>query len=404
MKKVERHIIKWNKQMDELCFKSKNLYNYVNYLIRQEYVKNKKMLDEYKLTSCLSKEKQIDYCSLPISSSQQIVKLVFWNWRSFFRSIKDWKKYPNKYKDKPNLPGYKDKTKGRNVVIFTNNRGQAQLKNGFIYLTPRLKLSPIKTKVKNIRQVRIVPQQSCFVIEVVYEKGVKKVRGLKKKLYVGLDMGINNLITLVTNSAKITPMLVNGKIIKSMNQFYNKEMARLRSFVREKSSNRIRTFAFKNSKKVNDYLHKVSRLVINYCIKNHIGNIVIGKNKEWKQDINIGRVNNQKFVSIPHARLIQMIQYKAEENGINVILQEESYTSKCDALAKEEICKHENYIGKRVHRGLFKSSIGKYINADINGALNILRKVIGDGFIKPLLNKGIANMPIRMLNPYEYAL
>jgi putative transposase len=386
--------------MDDLCFLSKNLYNYVNYLIRQEYTKNKKMLGEYKLMGQLAEENQIDYRSLPAQTSQQIIKRIFKNWKGFFASIRDYKKNIFKYKARPGSPNYKNKISGRNVVIFVNSRGGCQLKNNFIYFVPRLKLPPIKTKLKYFNQVRIVPQQSCFVIEIVYEKEVKKVKGLKRRLYVGLDMGVNNLTTLVTNSAKIEPMLVNGRIIKSMNQFYNKEMARLRSFVGNGSSKHMRLFVFKNDKKIEDYLHKASRLVINYCIKNKIGNIVIGKNKEWKQESNMGVINNQKFQRIPHARFIKMIQYKAEEVGINVILTEESYTSKCDALGLESIEKHETYLGKRVCRGLFKSSIGKYINADINGALNILIKVIGDRFIKPLLNRGIADMPVRVLNPY----
>jgi putative transposase len=401
MQRVERHIIKWNKQLDDLCFKSKNLYNYVNYLIRQEFINSHKLLNEYKLTGQLAKENQIDYRSLPAQTSQQIIKLLFKNWISFFRSIKDWKKHPNKYKGKPNLPGYKDKIKGRGIIIFT--KLQSRFKDGYIRFPKNINLTYIKTKVSNVCQVRIVPQSNHFVIEIIYEKEVKKVRELKKNIFLGIDLGINNLATLVTN--KGNSMLVNGRILKSINQYYNKEKARLQNFIGDRgTSNRIEKLIFKRNCKVDDYLHKVSRLIINYCIKNHIGNIVIGKNKEWKQDINIGKVNNQKFVSVPYSKLIQMIQYKAEEVGINVILQEESYTSKCDALGLEPIEKHETYIGKRVKRGLFRSSIGQYINADINGALNILRKVIGDSFITKLVsNRGLADNPIR-INPYKYII
>jgi len=400
LQRTERHIIRYNKQMDELCYLSKNLYNYVNYLIRQEFISNHKFLNEYKLTGQLARENQIDFRALPAATSQQIIKVLFKSWKGFFRAIKDYKKNPKKYKGMPKLPNYKDKIKGRNVVIFTNGTGQAQLKNEYVYLTKKLNMKPIKTKVINICQVRIVPKCSHFVVEIIYEKEVKKVKGLKKRLYVGLDLGVNNLTTLVTNSVKIQPMLVNGRIIKSMNQFYNKEKARLQSFVGRKSSNRIEALTFKRNCKIEDYLHKASRLVLDYCITNKIGNIVIGKNINWKQESDIGKANNQNFISIPHAKFIQMITYKAEELGINVILTEESYTSKCDALALEPMKHQEKYLGRRVHRGLFKSSIGKYINADINGALNILRKVIGDNFIKT--NRGIADTPIRMMNPYKY--
>jgi putative transposase len=389
--------------MDDLCFKSKNLYNYVNYLIREEYIKNKKFLSEYKMVGELAKENQTDFRSLPAQTSCQIIKVIFKNWKSYFKAIRDWSKNAHKYKIKPNFPGYKHKINGRNIVIFTG-QNKGRLKDGYINFPKMVNLLKIKTKTNNVKQVIIVPQQSCFVVEIIYKREAKKVKDLKKKLYVGLDMGVNNLTTLVTNSVDIEPMLVNGRIIKSMNQFYNQKQALLQGFIKRGTSNRLKLLVFKRNKKVDDYLHKASRLIINYCIKYKIGNIVIGKNDNWKQGLNMRKVNNQNFAYIPHARFIKMIQYKAEEVGINVILTEESYTSKCDALALEPLKHQEHYLGSRVERGLFKSSIDKYINADINGALNILRKVIGDRFIKPLIDRGIADMPIRMLNPYKYTL
>ena len=400
VQRVERHKYSWNKEMDDLCFKSKNLYNYCNYLVRQEFINNKKVLDEYKLTGQLAKENQVDFRALPSKTSQQIVKLLFKNWKSFFRSIKDYSKHPNKYLGKPRLPQYKDKVKGRNVVIFTGQ--QFGIKDGYIYFCKKSGLVPLKTKVDNVCQVRIVPQSNCFVVEVVYEKEVKKVKGLKKGMYTSIDLGINNMATLVTN--KGDSVLVNGRVLKSMNQYYNKEKSRLQSFIGDRgSSNRIEALTYKRNNKIEDYMHKASRYIVDYCIKNRIQNIVIGKNDGWKQEVNMRKSTNQNFVSIPYNKLIQMIQYKAEEIGINVILQEEAYTSKCDALALEPIKHHEKYLGKRVKRGLFRSSIGKYINADVNGALNILRKVIGDKFISKLkTNRGLADNPVRIL-PYKYA-
>jgi putative transposase len=147
---------------------------------------------------------------------------------------------------------------------------------------------------------------------------------------------------------------------------------------------------------IQNYLHHTSRFITDYCIENKIKNIVIGYNKKWKQEVNLGKVNNQKFVSIPYLTLIRQIQYKSEEVGIRVILNEESYTSKCDSLALEKLEKQESYLGKRIKRGLFQSSIGKLINADVSGSLNILRKVIGDGFIGNLINKSCVLQPLRM--------
>jgi len=228
-------------------------------LIRQEFINNKKLLNEYALAGKLAKERQVDYCSLPAQTSQQIIKLLFKNWKSFFRSIKDWKKNPSKYLGMPKLPKYKDKTKGRNIVIFTTQ--QVKLKGEYIFFPKMVGLKPLKTKVNNINQVRIVPKGRYFVIEVVYEKEVKEIKGLKKNLYLGIDLGVNNLTTLVTNKGNC--VLVNGRILKSINQYYNKEKARLQSFIGDKgTSRRLERLTYKRNNKVEDCLHKVSKFVI----------------------------------------------------------------------------------------------------------------------------------------------
>jgi putative transposase len=169
------------------------------------------------------------------------------------------------------------------------------------------------------------------------------------------------------------------------------------SFVKDKgTSNRIDKLTLKRNNKVTDYLHKTSRFIINYCIENKIGNIVIGNNKDWKQEVNLGKRNNQNFVSIPYEKLIQQIQYKAELVGIKVIITEESYTSKVDHLANEELCKHETYLGKRIKRGLFQSSIKKLINADVNGAIGILRKEFSNFDFNQITNRGLAFNPVKI--------
>jgi putative transposase len=343
----------------------------------------------------LAKENQTDYRALPAPTSQQIIRVLYRNWWNFFAANKSYKTNPNKFNGRPKLPGYKDKVKGRNLVIFTNQ--QCRLRGGYILFPEVLKLKNLKTLVSSLQQVRIIPQSSCYIIEIVYKKEREKYYELNKENYLGIDLGVNNLAALVTNQ-ELAPLLVNGRIIKSMNQYYNKRKAKLQSKLKKNQfiSKRIQRLTLKRNNKICDYLHKTSKFIINYCIKNNIGNIVIGKNNDWKQNINLGRINNQKFVNIPFNKLIYMIQYKAEESGISVIIQEESYTSKCDALALEFIEKHENYLGSRIKRGLFQSSVNKLINADVNGALNILRKVIGDNFIKNLTNRGFVNNPVRI--------
>ncbi|CAK0747890.1 transposase [Gammaproteobacteria bacterium] len=200
-----------------------------------------------------------------------------------------------------------------------------------------------------------------------------------------------------TNNIGKKPFIINGKPIKSVNQFYNKTKTKLMSYIGDKgTSNRIKKITFHRNNYIEDKLHKISRFIINYCVENKIGTIIIGHNKEWKQEINIGKRNNQKFVNIPHSKLIDKIIYKAFLVGIKVITPEESYTSKIDALALEPLKKHEVYLGKRIRRGLFQSSIGKLINADINGSINIARKVVGNCFAKSIINSGLAFSPCKI--------
>lgn len=391
MQRVERHIRINDKQLDDLCFKSKNLYNYCNYLIRQEFIETHKMLSEYKLTGQLSKEKQFDYKLLPAQTAQQVIKVLFKNWKSFFRSCKEYKKNPSKYKAPPKMPYYKHKEKGRNVFIFTNQ--QVKLKDEYIYFPKMVNLPPLKTKVDNVCQVRIVPQYSCFIIEVVYKKEVI-THELNNELHLSIDIGVNNAATCV-NDAGLRPFIINGRPLKSMNQYFNKKKAKLMSFVGDKGTSRhIQQLTFKRNQKVADYLHKTSRIIINYCIENKIGHIIIGHNKDWKQEVNIGKRNNQNFVSIPMNNLIQMISYKGEENGIKVSENEESYTSKIDHLALEAMEHQEVYLGKRIKRGLFQSSTGVLLNADVNGGIGIMRKAVGDGCIN-LLNRGCVSQPVK---------
>jgi putative transposase len=300
------------------------------------------------------------------------------NWKSFFAAIKTFK--TNGSLGKPRLPNYKNPSKGRFTVIFTGQ--QISLKESFIHFPKVAQLQPVKTKQTTIKQVRIIPQATCYVIEIVYEKEVIKDENLDKDLYIGIDLGLNNLATITSNKPGLQPILVNGRPLKSMNQYFNKVKAKLQSFIGDMgTSNRILKLLHKRNNKVQDYLHHTSRLVIDYCVKNGIGNIVIGKNDNWKQQINLGKKTNQNFVSIPFQTLINQIEYKAEEVGIKVQVTEESYTSKASFLDQDDISvygKANNpvFSGKRIKRGLYKSKSGKLINADVNGSLNILRKAL----------------------------
>ena len=392
MNRVERHILS-SKNIDKLCFLSKNLYNYANYCVRQSFTKTGRIPSEYELTGKLAKRDQIDYKALPSQTSQQIIKLLYKNWKSFFSVIKDYKKNPNRYKGRPKLPKYKDKD-GRNVVIFTGQ--QCRVKDGFIKF-PKGVLKPLRTKVDNVVQVRLVPQATCYIVEVVYKKEVKINEDLKANTVLGIDLGVNNLATCI-NNVGLKSFIINGKPLKSINQYSNKLKAKYMSYVGNKgTSKNIRRVVLKRNNLVQNYIHHASRFIINYCVENKIGTMIIGHNKEWKQEVSIGKKNNQNFISIPFSTLIQQLKYKGEEVGIEVIETEESYSSKVDHLAYETMEHHEIYLGKRVRRGLFQSFTGKLLNADVNGAIGIARKVVGDSLVKEIVNRGRALCPVKIL-------
>jgi len=223
-------------------------------------------------------------------------------------------------------------------------------------------------------------------------------------LYLGIDIGLNNLVTATSNSVGLQPFIINGRPLKSINQYYNKTKAILQSYVGDKGiSNRIKSLIHKRNNLVQNYLHHTSRFIIDYCEDNNIGNIVIGKNDGWKNKINIGKRNNQNFTQIPFAKLIQQIQYKAEEIGIKIIIQEESYTSKACFLDMDKIPVYGDSIinrfsGKRVRRGLYKTNSGQIINADVNGAYNILRKAIPNFFSDGIEGLGLIPVKVSILN------
>lgn len=372
MQLTERHIIKSNnplyRELENITFKSKNLYNTALYLIRQEYFNNKKYYNYNKLCSDLIKSDNIDYYAMPTKVSQQTLRLLDKNFKSFFSK--------NKLKLKQNkIPKYLDKN-GKFICIFTIQAiSKKELKNNNIKLSGIENTIKTKVNIKDINQVRVIPKGNHFIVEVIYEIKEKELKKDNNR-YCSIDLGINNLATISSNVIK--PVILNGKPIKSINQFYNKRISKLKSKNKNKSSKRINAISLMRNNKITDYLHKSSKYIINHLVSNNINTLIIGKNIGWKQEINIGRINNQKFVNIPFNKFTTMLMYKCKLEGINVILTEESYTSKCSFLDNEDIKKQEKYQGKRIKRGLFKSKNDKLINADLNGSLNILKKVIGE--------------------------
>lgn len=382
------------KEAQRLCHLSKNLYNAANYEMRQSFIAGKKK-GNYQISTEFAKNNQPDYRALPAQCSQQIINLLEKNWVSFFKVAKDRKNNPKKYKGKPKLPRYKKKD-GYNVLIFTSQQlGNKLTKHGFLKFPKGVDLK-IKTRIQqeHIQQIRIVPEATCFKCEIVYEKEIVKNENLKEENKISIDLGVNNLATMFINDEAFSSCIINGRPLKSINQFYNKKLAALKSFVGDKSSNRIRNFTKRRNNKVKDFIHKASRWIIKFCEQHYIGHLIIGKNNGWKQESKLSKKVNQHFIGIPFEMLINQLVYKAEEIGIIVKLAEESYTSKIDHLAGELFGHKEKYLGKRIHRGLFKSSIGKVINSDVNGAIGIMRKVVGDSLVTKIADSVSAFTPV----------
>jgi putative transposase len=379
---VERHIINGNHQLfaeiDELSFRSKNLYNLSNYHMRQEFFRSGAVLSYGALDKLLQTTEA--YQALPAKVSQQVLIQVSRDWKSYTEADFSYKQDAKKFLGSPKIPKYKHKLKGRNLLVYTQQAvSKTWLFRGFI--NPSKTNLKIPTAQREVNQVRIVPQLAHFVVEVVYEIASFDYQPDKSKI-AGIDIGLNNLAAVTSNQADFLPFLINGNPLKSINAYYNKARAALQSLLigEQKTSQRIQTLTHKRNCRVDDYLHKASHFVIERLLEHRIGTLIIGKNSGWKQQIQLGKVNNQNFVSIPHARFIAMLEYKAEMFGIEVIIRDESHTSKCSFLDNEPIHHHEVYQGRRIKRGLFRSANGRLINADVNASANIIRKALPNAF------------------------
>ena len=395
---VERHIIKTNnplyKELDNVCFLSKNLYNKALYLVRQHYFNTKEHLNYYKLSKLLVDTKDVDYYALNTKVSKGTLLLLDRNFKSFFSLLK---KKKNKDYDKPiRIPRYLDK-QGKYVTIFEKQAiSKRFLKKGLIKLANISNVIKTKVTIDNIVEVRVVPRNNHHIVEVAYKVEEKQLLPDNGR-YAAIDLGLNNLATVCSNVEK--PFIINGRPLKSINQRWNKHKAKLQSCLTKdsKSSKQLTLVTEKRNNRVKDYLHKSSRKIVNFLVSNRISTLVIGYNEEWKQNINIGKQNNQSFTYVSFNIFVTQLQYKCKLEGINVILTEESYTSKCSFLDNEPLEKKDSYLGKRISRGLFKTSTNKLINADLNGSLNILRKVFGE-FQYPI---GACCMPVRITPTYS---
>ncbi len=387
MQLTERHCINRKDPryavIDQAAFASKNLYNAANYEVRQAFIHEGGYLNYAIIQKRMQSHEA--YKALPAKVSQQVLMQLDDDWTAFFAALKVYKRDPSKFLGRPRLPKYKHKTEGRNMLVYTI---QAISKRGLArgLIQPSMLPISVPTKQKHINQVRIVPRNGFYVIEVVYEQEPIQSE-VNPAYYAGIDIGTNNLLALTSNKPAFQAIVVNGRPVKSVNQYYNKRKAALQKKLGKTGiTRRMERLTNKRNRRIDYYMHTASKRVIDLLVKEGIGTLVIGKNDAWKQEASLGKRNNQNFVQIPHARLIGMLTYKAELVGIRVLITEESYTSKASFLDRDPLPAYNNVkekytiSGMRLKRGLYRAPGGRLINADINGAGNIIRKVAPDAF------------------------
>ena len=380
-----------------LCRLSKNLYNASLYDVRQYYFETKSYRTWQSQKPLFTKNKNQDYYALQSNLAGEVLMQVGRQFLSFFN---------NKTNKKKRIPKYKDKN-GYNVVTFPKLAISSQVdfdEDKQIYTYTLCKRSynlKIKSTKPNIKMVKFVYDEANDLIKCFKIYEVKKPK-LKKdnSRYFSIDPGLNNIVSIYNNIG-IRPLLYNGRPIKSINQYYNKTNAKLRSELPTniKSSKRLKQLTFKRNNKIDYEMHKISTHIINEAIRNNISKIIIGNNIGWKNEISIGRRNNQNFVNIPHTKLFNQLLYKGLLNGIDVIFTEESYTSKASFFDKDELPVYggndnHKFSGRRISRGLYKDSKGNLWNADLNGGGNIMRKVSDKAYKNIRKTKELMKRPI----------
>ena len=388
--RVEKHQIKpsnkYYKLLDELCFKSKNLYNTGLYIERQAFfekdpnLKGIKFIPEFTLINYLKESEP--FKALPCSISQQILKKVTQNFQSFFKATKDYNKHPEKYLGKPKLPRYKDSKTGRFQLILNYNA--FRFNKEYITFHKVLKGFKVKTHLNpekhTLKEARFIPHKTHITLEIVYELKEEPLELTEDFKYLaGIDLGIDNFSTISILKPDTSPLIINGKGLKSYNKYFNKKLAYLKSKAKLKNNKyttkRIQRLIKKRNNYIDTWIHRASRITANYLYKNQVKAVIIGKNKNWKQNSKLSKKVNQTFIQIPFESYIQRLTYKCQDLGIKVYIVEESYTSGTSYLDNELPIKDFYNKSRRIQRGLFKTNKNKLINSDVNAAFQITKKV-----------------------------
>lgn len=381
---VERHYSKGNQEIIRLCTLSKELYNRCTFLMRKAWFSKERLPDitiltnETKNLECFKEFKNT-------KTAKQTIRKCLTDWGNYRKALTAYSKDKSKFIKCPKPPNYKNKL--AQVIFYNETIKGGQSNKSINMLTATNNCFSVKFK-PNYKQVVVTPKTFGFMIEVQYEKNEKKEKvKLNKNKVCTIDLGLNNLCAITLDQQR--PILINGRIIKSINQWYNKRPC--------KSRLKKRYFRLEN------YFHHVSKLIVDLCVKNKVSKIIIGKNDGWKQNINLGKKTNQSFCSIPYYLLMQKIQYKAAIQGIEVIFTEESYTSQSSFFDNDVLPKYGDnkveFSGKRKYRGLYVSN-GFAVNSDVNGSLNIGRKVIPEFYESRIRDRSLAARPI-IINPLK---
>ena len=408
MQLVEQHVITNTDPrfaaIDAAAFHAKNLYNAANYLVRQTFIFEQRYLG-YAAIFHLIKHHEV-YTALPRKVSNDILRQLDKNWRAFFAACAAYREDPSKFVGRPKLPSYKDKSKGRFLLTYDRQAiSRRALAHG--KLRPSGLAIDVPTTHHRITQARIVPRSGFYVVEIVYEQQTAAPSG-NPAFYAAVDLGVDTLAAITSNHVGFVPRLVNGRPIKSINQFYNKRRAELQAALGHAGTTaRLERLTSKRTRRITHYLHAASKTIIALLVHEGIGTLVIGKNPRWKQGVELGRVTNQHVVQIPHARFIELLRYKAELAGITVTVQEESYTSKASFLDLDPVpvydpkrVKQPAFSGKRVERGLYRAKNGRRIQADVNASFNIGRKALPNSFGQGIGRPG--STACRIVDLYGY--
>ena len=381
VQRAEQIIIKKShpkfKIIDEMCFHSKNLYNEANYVIRQKFIESGEYINYYDMNKEFKTHENYKACfSQPANCT---LRLLDKNWKAYFKSIKDWKEHPEKYLGMPKLPNYLPKD-GRFPWMIPNNQLYYDYEKSTIYIRNRLMndFDWYSRCMGRPIQVRFIPHDSYYAMEIVYEIEIEDINVDTNSRIASVDIGVDNLITLVNNIGE-SPLIINGKPLKAINQQYNKQKAKIQSDLMKRNgkswSKKLEELTTKRHFRIKNYLHNASALVIKWCIKHNIDILVIGKNDTWKQE----KKHMQNFTFIPYDMLLGQLQYKCEDAGIKYVETNEAYTSGTSYLDDEAPIKENYNKERRVQRGLFQAK-DTLINADVNGSLQIMRKVFPDSY------------------------